>query len=256
MKLVESVPWQADVVDAPPVRLDYDSIDPLADVDFTYVAARHDIDAGEPDYAGEVLAEADVFVHEQMGWTKELARLVQGVSNGSYSALKETLEQLEWQKQHTPGASAWNELLYRQLYESKARVVMPDYPNGHPKLDKIGLAVNGKKDTDATHRLFVDRDKFILASMCAKIVELRRMVPDIRTKSPLRVVMIFGVAHYAVHDALAAAAEDQGVESFSSRLLFQESADLATGRPEDAEELVRSKQQLVDYQNWLRTPED
>lgn len=257
MRLLESIPWQAEVIDAPPVRLGYESIDVPADLDVTYIGVLHHMIGGIPDYMRGALEEADVLVQEAPGWSRKFARQLQEVANGSYTALKQSIEEAEEHRQHNPGVGEWNEFYFRQLYDSGVRVVLADYPKEHPKVEEERRLLNGGlvKDRGAAHNIFAQRDKYMLTSMVEKIHELRSKVPDIQAKSPLRVLMLFGAAHYAVHDALAAAAEEKDIASFSSRLLFQESADLVVdfGPPELQ---ALSRQLATEYQNWLRTPAD
>jgi hypothetical protein len=210
---------------------------------------------GAPDYMKAAIEETDVLIQEGPGWDKRMARRFQEVANGSYAAFKEALEGVERQKHVNPEVGAWNEFYYKALYESGVRVGLADYPKGHPNVtDELGIstAIHGR---DQILGIYAKRDRYMLASTVEKISELRRMVPDIQSKSPLRVLMIFGAAHYAVHDALVAAAEEQGVTPYSSRLLFQESADFVSPSI-TPQERAKASQLATDYQNWLRTPED
>jgi len=236
--------------------LDYGEIEVPSDLDVTYIGVLHNMIGGAPDYMREAFEGADVLVQEGPGWDKALLRQLQDIANGSYTALKGSLESLEQQRKDAPGMADWNEFYFRNLYESGVRVVIADYTKDHPRAEdeRKLLHGGGALNQEAVRRIFANRDRHILTSMVGKISELRRMVPDIRDRSPLRVLMLFGAGHYAVHDALAAAAEEQGVTSFSSRLLFQESAALVLGSDSPDQEAA-ARQRATDYQDWIRTPE-
>lgn len=265
MNLVERVPWQAEVIDAPPARLNYREIEVPSDLEVTYIGVVHDMVGGAPDYMRNAFEETDILIQEGPGWDKAMAREFQNIANGSYTALKSALEGVERQKRDAPGLAEWNGHYFRQLYESNVRLALADYPKGHPKAgDEIRLLRKAAIVSDEElFPVLAQRDSYILATMADKVSELRRMVPDIQSKSPLRVLMLFGASHYAVHDALAAAAEEQGVAPFDSKLQFQESAalmfdyeNLAYGVDVRRQALADARQRATDYQNWLRTPED
>ncbi len=253
MKLVDSVPWYSEIIDAPPVRLDYQNAAIPNDVEHTYIGIRHDIDGGEPDYISAALSGTDVLFLEQSGWTPELLKRLQRVADGDYNAYQRTLQQVAWQKQHTPGSSAYAEIVYKQLYGSKVKVAMPDYPARHP-LDKAfrRLALQGIELDKPT---YLERDKLILQSIAKEIPKLRAE-RKLQYKSPLRVVSLIGATHVAEHDALAEAAHDQGIHTYSSKLLFEEGASMVTSTVASDDIVYRTIKSMVDYQNWLRTPAD
>ncbi|MFI5270985.1 MAG: hypothetical protein ACHQT9_02995 [Candidatus Saccharimonadales bacterium] len=255
MKLVDSLPWQANLSDEPPLRLNPAQLEIPDDLDLTFVGVHHDLRGGTPDYVSDLLTMTDVIFLEQVGWTTELRRRLQGVADGKYVEMKKTREELERQKKINPGNAGWDEAVYEQLYESKVRVVMPDYPKGHrgsikPKASRWTSA--NETELWATLR---DRDEFNMINICKSILELRRAVPAIAEKRPLRGLMLAGMGHMAIADGIAFAAQLQDASSVNVTKLFEPGTLIREGGGEDVQRLDDAHNFVARYQTWLRSPD-
>jgi len=249
--LVESMPWQAAVIDKPPVKLDYEGLEVPEGVELTFVGTAHDSSHGLPEYTEDMLRETDVLMLEFLGHTPAVTKLLQRVSLGDFKARQKTLESNALQVK--PEHATWVAVVYKALFMSRVRVSLLDYPKNHPGFEATCQIMGG--NSLIGERSMPDlaaRDKFILRGMANEFVRLRQE-PKF-AEAPVRALMLFGAGHYGIHDAFAEVIA--GDTTSSSRLLFESGADHP---PYDAygqskAELAVERNNIVNYQNWLRTP--
>jgi hypothetical protein len=273
MPLVESLPVLDEIIDAPPVKLEYGHLAIPQDVDFTFIGVEHDYRFGEPDYAEAVLKGADVFFYELMGWTPELQKRLQRIAGGDWNSRNKQrdIDSLSAQSSDEQVAfqAQWDMALHAALYMSGVRVELPDYPHNHRGFNPDDYLIIGDshQDNDPTRdidtfRLWQRREQFNLDSICSSIAAIREGRSKLVSKSPLKVVAVYGWLHNSISDALVAAAAAQGIDSFKAQSMYQ-AVDLARieqyfeadGAAVLREDYAAINLFSVNYCNWLRTPD-
>ena len=259
MKLVNNVSWRSEVVDRPPVRLNYQNLLLPDNVELTFIGTTHDTnDENTPDYLDEVIGDADIFLPESPGWNNNDLTKLQRVANGDFKARQKALEQNEMHKRNTgtPGQNEWMSHVYKALYGSRVKVALVDFPARHPTNSIIRsiMRQGSLQLTEPIMQLFAKRDNHILEAMVNEIDRLKHDKRLVR-KEVVKVLAIFGTAHYAVHDALAECAQESEGSTFSSTLLFEENAGFNPSARSGylPMEQAGPRKDIIAYQNWLRT---
>lgn len=273
MKLLEHLPFQAEINPAAPAKIDLSGMLAPQDVEITFIGVSHHDDIGSPDYLRDIFAKNDVLINEAFGWSKPYARQIQQLANGSYRDREAVLGNLQLRQQQDMsergmrrGQAIWDESYFRALYKSKVKVIMPDYPvNSYPvtsgtyekSLRRFSKAIVDKAEVaDYDLVQLSKRDAFIGRSICSSVAALRMNDSKIRSKSKLNIVMPYGAKHLGVIDALDELATQQDTTEYSSNSFFEEPSYSSFLSLDDQLEIARIyREHIVRYQNWLREVE-
>lgn len=257
MPLVEKLPWQNQVIDSPPIKLIQKVSDYPHDIDLTFVGVRHDVDGSDTAYIRDLACESDVVFIEMVEWANVDAKNMQALANGKQSALKASYEQLRIGTHQESEAALWLANVHSQIFGTKVRYLPTDYPKGHPNMAKFHAMVNGQSGLITQHfPLLLDRESYVASHVTGKIAELRKHIETIRAKSPLKVTLFLGAAHYAVAETLSNLAAQVALGDFTTRIMFDDAADLSPNEYVSSAVSETGIQLMVDYQNWLRTSEN
>lgn len=277
MSLVERLPFHEEIVDAPPIKLDLSDVAIPEQVELTFVGGMHDARFSKLDFLESALSESDILAMEMCGWSEATAKTVRSVAKGSYKDLQKLVaREQEFAKtarsgyDTNTGQAAWNEKYYRAIYGAKSpsatplRIMTPDYPANHSKMNtgiyakSLGrfslAALRHLEPSEQDLEAMADREIFIAQSVCKAIADVRKNDPRLKNKTPLRVIMPYGTMHYAVAEALAFQANESGVDSFKTNILFEPMENL-NGGLKDAEfqdAYSQTYNGIPVYQNWLR----
>ncbi|HEY5442584.1 MAG TPA: hypothetical protein VIJ68_03535 [Candidatus Saccharimonadales bacterium] len=253
----------------PPVKLGYHEVRIPEDVDFTFIGADHDIRFDTADYLQALLLKADVFFCEEVAWTPPAQENLQHIANKDFRALQrqQSIADREIKSQHWQNVyqTKWAKAVYSALYGSQVQVVFADYPANHPEIESGGVAryrqafaqwQNNESPEVNSYPVFLRRDSYILRAICDSIAQLRTEAGSkLTTKSPLRVLALYGGQHLGVFDALMAGARSQGVESMHGRAQFS-ACDIDQLDSELRKKYEEYDDRTAQYLNWLRVPEE
>ena len=273
MPLVESDPILDKIIDAPPVKLGYNQLSIPEDVDFTFIAVEHDDRFGKPDYLGPLLEEADVLFYELAAWRPQDQKSLQKIATGDFKALQRQKEETDLRIAHRAeqemSHGGWTKVVLSALYRSNVRVVLPDYPFDHKEMrfggakrygDTLVDVALGTVEEGEVFPIWARRDTYILQSICESIPALREQSSKLGKKLPLKALLLYGISHLSILDALAAGAGEQGIDSLQSQLLIQERSFKLLNEGDDPQTTLEGYEAAdritINYLNWLRTPEN
>lgn len=238
MRLFEVAAWQHELVPGVPVRLEPESIVVPENAEVRFVAMEHGDDS-DTEYFEDIFHDTDIFFPEINGWDALTAKMLQKVSRGDYDARQRMLQG------SSSNSRGFAERLTRAMYNTRVNVRMADLPEKSPipaKLSRTGYDENGDLAREG-FPLMVERDRHIARTIGAELVAAQSENPRLKDRT-VRATALFGVGHFEVPAALNEAARLHGVDTFSASLLFDPAAAAGTS------------QAIIDYGNWLRTPEE
>lgn len=270
MSLVEVLPYDKELRRDPPVRLDLDSLVVPPNVDLTLVGNLHNTRFSSPDYLSELLAENYVYFVEAYAYDPAKVKNMQHASRGYGSAIEKIrkLDEVAINRAtnpHSLGNARWSAAIHEALFKSGVRVKVADVANGDPAhhreylraMDNFGRnTAAGRPVEEADMLLLAEREMTILAAICSGITQLRQEDPKLDSNEPLKAIGLYGLSHInALIDGLSVAADQQGVESFRVRSLFNFESTYSDRAPESEASALfeRVKTGVVYYQEWLRT---
>ena len=193
----------------------------------------------------EALKNADVYVPEAIGWTKEDERLINQVSQGKMAL-------------DTPTNSA-DEVEASSLYNTKIPVVFVDLPKGHPLIKKFQEA--GTKMGEASENFLLgnfdesikikkeatldevlinkERESFIADNLKKELKNLNKKFPSLKNKTNIKVLVALGAVHSPLYQKLKP-------ELPSSKItLGQDTFVFSTGN-EIIRRLIKNPQENID----------
>jgi len=227
---------------APDINKENKEVEPKITVDFFFSAHGSPEDF---DRLPAALKNADVYIPEQVGWTKKQEQIINQVSQGK------TKLEIE------PGSIQETEV--SSLYNTKIPIFFVDIPKGHSLIKKIEDSII--KTQDATKKFYQgnfdkaleiekkatmdmalamkEREDFIADKLKKELGILTKKFPQLKNKPDIRVLIQLGMAHTTVYRKLKAELP------FPKMTLGRDAFVFDTSR-EIIRRLIKNPQEIVD----------
>ncbi len=169
----------------------------------------------------ELFEKSDVYIPEEVFWTKQLLEIMQKVSMGEVEP-KRALKLIGYTPKHRFYDFALNN--FEMIFNSRKPITFADIPLNHPwvkkrrKWEEEKLEIQGKTfeaylDMLGNHlqnfsSLQKERDEFIISQLPLKIKEILETNPELKEKEGLDVLMSLGSQHTGVFHELSEMSTD------------------------------------------------